>query len=278
MRLPNLQTITFAKNENVQVRLAKDSTLFLLVKTKQITRVINARTLREVFRTEHTPEPILQNIFLFEKKGKKGLLDNTGKIILQPIYDAIVYNQTTLSLLKDNLFGAFRISSKKTIKQQFESNLRPIGAKYFAVKKKTGWGFISDAGKPISKFVYDDIQPWSDSLAIVEQANQKMLVNIHTQHVMLDSLDGITHVESTLGTVGLVQRNGFYGIINKQGNLLLPTHFEELTIIDTDAEKIVLAIEPINETRKQVSYRKLNGTIIFTFQTTPEIALKLLCD
>jgi hypothetical protein len=278
LRLPNLQTINLAAQDDMRVKMAKDSTLFLLVRDKSKTRVILAKTFREVFRTSHWPDPITANIFLFDSKGKKGLLDNKGKEILAPVYDAIVFNQATLSLLKNNAFGAFNITTKKIIKPTYESNLRAIGTRHFTVRKKTGWGFIADDGKPISKFIYDDIQPWTDSIALVEQNNRKTLLTINTQQILIDSLDQITFIGSDQEKYALVERNKMLTVINSKGKLALPAWYEELATLSLDSEKLILTIASVSNNRKQVSYWKLNGTLIYSFQTSTDIALKLLCD
>lgn len=279
LRLPDQQSLNITSDENISIHQSKDSTPFILIKHKNGNRVINAKTLKEIFRSEYQLDPILHNVFIFELKGKKGLLDGKGKIILPAVYDAILFNQGTFSLLQKNLFGAFHATTKKTIKPAFESNLRAIGKNSFIARKKSKWVFLSSEGKELSKFSFDDILPLSDSIALVKLANGQALFDITSQKILLDSLNGAHQIsQEDHDDIYIIDARSGYGLIDRLGKIVIEPTLEELVTIETRKATILMGLSIVNPQNRLIQYFTASGKIIYSFIAPKELAYSLLCD
>lgn len=279
VRLPNQQTINLSKGDKISVRQSKDAALFILSRDKTKTRVIDANTLKELFRTEFYPEPILHHIFLFESKGKKGLLDNKGKTILPASYDAILYNNGSFTLLKENLFGAFNPTTKKIIKPTYESNLRAVGNNIYIALKKSKWGFLSGDGKPLTNFEYDEVQPWTDSIALVSKAGTQALLGIVSTSLVMDSIQSLHKLETPEDTfLSIFERSGKFGLINKSGKVIMPATHEELIPWVVNNKTILIGLTHLNDDQSQVTFYSRIGKPFNTFRASTALAYKFLCE
>lgn len=80
------------------------------------------------------------------------------------------------------------------------------------------WGYINYRGEIVSAFEYNSSKPFSSGMARVEKEGQGGFVNVNGQFVTNEHLMGANDFHDGLA----VTFNGQYGIVNKQGRLVVP--------------------------------------------------------
>ena len=101
----------------------------------------------------YTPKLLNDNLFEIEEGGKKGIVDRTGKLILEKIYDGIrLIDDNNISLLKDEKFGVYNISNKKLIEPKYFTELEPYDTTKYIAKNFFMYGIIDLNGKIILTF------------------------------------------------------------------------------------------------------------------------------
>ncbi len=167
---------------------------------------------------------ISDSLFLIEYKGKKGIADIEGKIIIEPEYDGITnQSDNDLILIKDQMFGNFNIRTKKIIKPKYKTILKPVGLKYYAALNEK-YGLISGDGEVILTDEYDRIIGWNDSTVIVSYDGVNGIVDLESKEVIyeFESYDFIGDDRNEIIEVNGEDGFGIYSKIH--GEVLEPVY------------------------------------------------------
>lgn len=180
-----------------------------------------------------------EGIFMVEKKKKKGLVQRDGKIILPLEYDGIggIANAKTIPILKSMKFGAFNIVSKKIIKPVYDKNITAYGADFLVAYKDGAYGFINWEGKPQSKFEFEEVRYWNDSVAWVKKGFQWLLYEIETKSVKLEMVKDYRLIKDTSDEkIAIIHEDTAYGVISSKKGIIIPSTFSDIVNIGS-AEK-----------------------------------------
>ena len=114
--------------------------------------------------------------------SKKGVIDKTGKFILEPIYDYIVQEADYFIVGKNNKYGWFDKSGKKIFDIQYDW-IYPFNKNGQAWVKIDGkYGLMDRSGnlilKPIFSYDYADPDFKEDRLEVLNLDGKKTFVNI----------------------------------------------------------------------------------------------------
>lgn len=118
---------------------------------------------------------------LCKQNNKWGVMNKNGEVILNPIYDTIVYpimnsfDFNKYIVKQDGLFGIIEDSGELIAKPQYNkiSNWIEDGPSGHYVVKNSKFGLISKEGLQILPLIYENIYYISDSIIIAE-LNQKI--------------------------------------------------------------------------------------------------------
>ena len=118
---------------------------------------------------------------LVNKENKYGIIDFNGQMLLEPVYDTIVYSNE-LFLVKSRINGVRGWSiynhHKKLITDQVYDQISPIGENYFNVKRGGYWGLANSLGKEIIFCKYDSIVEYSNGKLLVEFLGEDGILNV----------------------------------------------------------------------------------------------------
>jgi TolA-binding protein len=272
-------SISLPKLENFKLRQSKDSVLFVVISGKTKSTVFEAVHMKKIFSSNYQPEPILKNYFLFQEKGKQGLLDDKGKVVLKAEYDGILYTNRIFNLLKNNQFGSFHPQTKKLIKPSFDSNLRSYNDdQWLTARKKNLWGFLQSDGKPHTDFRFDEIEFWNDSLALIKVAGKQSLYSIPRKKGVLENITSLDKVETESGKMAIVRTQGLYGVLHTDGSVIIPPQYEEIGWQELNNLVLFIALKPAEQDKRQVLFYSSAGKVLNSVITSKEAAFKLLCE
>ena len=212
-----------------------------------------------------------QNLDFFKnEKGKKGVKNNKGEIIIKPEYDFVYsFAQGIIAVNKGGSiydeeanadggkWGFFNFSGNEITPLKYD-NARPLSNSiqnpFVAVNigcNGSGlgycsdglWGIIDKTGEEIVSLKYNYIET-----ALVSNETQVALVELNKKFGYIDATNGkeitpIKYDEARLfrwNSVAKVRLNDKWGIIDKTGKELTPQIYDEISNFENDTVKVKL--------------------------------------
>lgn len=162
---------------------------------------------------------LAQEVISFEKKGKWGLKDATGKEVLPAKYDHIGdANEGMLLLKRKDKFGFADASGKEIVPPTYDSQLSfSAGLSY--VKLNGKWGYIDKSGALVIPIKYDNASYFNDGTAAVKSGGKAGFIDPSGKIVIeLKYEDAYPFHEGLAG----VKNEDRYGYINKSEEVIVP--------------------------------------------------------
>jgi hypothetical protein len=183
------------------------------------------------------------------KKDRKGLISSNGKEILPAEYDAIGGPvDGVVSLLKDKKFGQFHLAGKSLIKAEYDKNLQPYSRNVFTALKGGKLGLIDAKNKPYTKFEFDAIHYWQDSIALVSQNKSWQLLNFHTGRPAQSAFSEIRFLrDDREEKICRVRQGNSYGVISNKRGLMIPIKFTDLVNVGSPANPVFFTEKHVEE-------------------------------
>ncbi len=226
---------------NITFIPGKDSTSFLLIEgSDQMKSIYDIKGKKLFSATFDAIEYAGEEIFVFTRKDKKGLINAVGKVLLAPEFDAIgSVKDRVVSLLKARRFGSYQIDQEKFIKPQYDRNLTPYTDQFLVIHKDGFYGFLGWENKPLSHFEFDEIKYWDDSVALVKKGPLWNFYNIASQKIIEGNLHHVSMIKNSPDEkVAIIQKDNVYGVISNERNVIIPASFSD--IINLGSEELPL--------------------------------------
>lgn len=240
----------------------KDSISFVCLQKGDEQQLYNSHG-EKLFHAEYDQIHYLgEGFFMVEKKKKKGLVQRDGKVVLPLEYDGIggIIDAKTIPLLKTMKFGAFTIVSKKLIKPVYDKNVTPYGSDFLVAYKDGAYGFINWENKPQSKFEFEEVRYWNDSVAWVKKDYQWMLYALETKSVKRGMIKDYRLIKDTPEEkIAIIHEDTAYGVISNKKGTIIPATFSDIVNIGS-AEK------PFYMTEKYVEEASLFVVIYYNHE------------
>lgn len=145
-------------------------------------------------------------------KAKKGLINNAGKVLIQPKYD---------------LYTDFN--------NLFEKDLVSV-----SINDKNGrkHGIVSrHSGEEVIKPIYDNAFSFQDGLAAIKINNKYGYINLDQEVVIAPKYDYAWNFDDGLAKVKTDELG--YGFINMEGEVIIPLQYDELSIFREGLARVV---------------------------------------
>jgi len=260
--MPTGQKISFSLNTLFQFLEYGDSSAWLILEEKKRKVVYDAVSGIRLFSIDIDQlEPIAKNIFLATRAGKKGLLSESGKILLPIEYDAIVHSDSVgFSILKDRKFGRYELKSKVFISPLYDRNIKSYDRQLKIAFKENGYGFIHLNGKSLGTFEWEEIKYWNDSIALVKKNSQWLLINIHTSKIQLDRIRNYVVVkDSPLEKIFIVRQDNAFGVISSIHGVVIPIQYSD--VINLGSKDM-----PLYFTERNIKEAAISVVVYFDYQ------------
>ncbi|MEK7433705.1 MAG: WG repeat-containing protein [Cyanobacteriota bacterium] len=173
--------------------------------------------------------------------GLYGVIDTTGKIIIEPVYEGLFYYETYLSdsyeyssnyfyTNKNNKQFLFDKTGKKLIESDF--NLGKIYKdKYIIISKarRQPYGIIDLKGNVIIEPIYKSIEKIGD-LLLAETSYDFFTINIDEKSMLKISSKYSLVKQLNNENLFIVSINNKFGLINMKGEIIIPIEYENLEL------------------------------------------------
>lgn len=173
------------------------------------------------------------DILKYQKDGKLGLIDFSGKEVVPAEYDkiyAIPGIQKSIIIEKDGLRGLVSNTLGEIIINPDYAEITSLTDTYdngYLVKNKESYyGIITADKKTILECKYDKIEPVTgNDMYVVTEAGQTKLINKDGTTILDKGFDEITSID---GDSIIIKKDGKFGVINITGESLIPVEYEDL--------------------------------------------------
>jgi hypothetical protein len=223
-------TVGFVQPTKLQFIPGQDSTVFLLAEHDE-TKILFDGEGRKLFTVAYDRIQYAgQGMFIVHKKEKKGLLGSDGKLLLPVEYDAIgSVKNNMVSVLKTMKFGLFDCAKKKLIKPEYLKNVVPYTANMLVVFKDGRSGFVGWDNKPLSKFEFDEVRYWNDTVAMVKSNFMWRLYDIRSGKIVVDRIKDYSLIQDTdHEKLAIIHQDNTYGVLHNQKGTIIPVNFSDI--------------------------------------------------
>ena len=213
----------------------------------------------------YTPKKLLNNNFFeIEEAGKKGIVDRTGKLILEKAYDGIrLIDDNNISLLKDEKFGVYNISDNKLIEPKYFGELEPYDSTKYIAKDFFMYGIIDLNGDVILPFEYQSIQFWDSSSVVLKKSDKYSIYNIERNNEIIGQIDKISLIKDNAEKVIEIETSTGKGVISNTTKEILSPIYDNIQIVNYQSSSFYIAKQLLNEANLLVNlYVDSNGKII----------------
>jgi hypothetical protein len=241
--------LEFAATTTARYMPGKDSSSFLILEAEGKKSVYDLKG-RKLFTTDANQLQYAGlGLFIISKKEKKGLVDITGNMLLPVEYDAIgSVTNNVVSLLKGTKFGLFQVKNHQLIKSEFAKNLIPYCDQLVVAFRDGFFGFIDWNNKEHTRFEYEEIRYWNDTLAWVKKNQLWMLYDILAKNVVESNIRQIKMIRDTPDEkLAILQRDDLYGVASNKHGLIMPLSFTDLVNLGSAEEPLYLTEKHIEE-------------------------------
>ena len=197
-------------------------------------------------------EILTESLFLINDGNKKGIIDRSGKMILEPEYDGIITsNSTDIILIKDEKFGNYNISSNKIIQPKYKSILNPIGENLYLVYDGN-YGLLDKEGNGLLPIEYNNIEFWSDSTVLVEKGSAFKVIDVYSQKIYHEFNSYKTLQNGDQKIIQVLSDDGI-GILSNVFGMILKPNYDEIRMIDYDKKIYFNGRQSIEEAKLLVN-------------------------
>ena len=239
--------------------------------------------------------PYEKSVLKFQDKGKYGLIDFQGKVILKPTYEEISsfdYNEGLLLVKKNGKVGIININGAVVVKEEYDliesDAYYEEGAEYkksaYLVANKNGetykYGLLNHKGEKILDVKYEQIarianNEKDDNIYTVAIADHKAGFYKNSQNIIPNEYDDISYEQSN--NCLILEKDEKQGIADFSGKNLLEIKYDNIYIsgkyINAQKEQNVEIIE--FTTMQQVD---IEGIVGLSDTVSPKYAVAITND
>lgn len=231
----------------------------------------------------------LVNVQLY---GKYGLVDSLRKLVLPIRYQGITNMQEDNNykvLLLNRKFGLYSKVYKVNISPAFDEQPRLFRAEtdsthLILAKKRGKYGLINQKNKAIIPFKFSAIEPWQDSIALVQLEDETWafynFASSAEEKLSEERLDDIQYIQKgSKFSLIQYQMSNTYGLWSSQKGRLSNSEFNHITNLGSPQNPIFFAEKRSEDnTRYEVTYINQEGQIIWQRQMSDQEYYKLVCE
>ncbi|MEZ5004237.1 MAG: WG repeat-containing protein [Chitinophagales bacterium] len=159
-----------------------------------------------------------------------GYINQSGDLVVPHQYEKIGDFKNGYAIVsKNGKLGQINKAGTVIVPIEYDETVE-FSDGYFGVKKDGLWGFINEKGKLKIPLQFENTAVFKDGLCWVKKDGQLQLIDSKGQIKLNTSYTNANNYEN--GVAIVVNEQSKYGVIDKNGNLILPLEYDYLNQID----------------------------------------------
>ncbi|QXE87820.1 WG repeat-containing protein [Geomonas nitrogeniifigens] len=170
------------------------------------------------------------NRAVFTFKGKSGIVNSKGEILVPAAFDLPTFSSTESGLTffkKKGKYGVIDQRGNIKIAAVYEDAVYTnISDKALPVKFHKKWGVVDSSGKTVIPFKYDDISLTPDGYALVTVNNLKGVIRLDGKWVKKPCKLNFTAQGFAQGLM-VIESEGKYGYMDTKGEIIIEPKYDD---------------------------------------------------
>jgi hypothetical protein len=199
-----------------------------------------------------------QSFYSIFSEKKTGVINDSGKIVIPPIYDELFYAQENLIAINNKFWGYSTTNGKITIPLEY-SKVSEFNESLAAVKKNGKWGYINPKGEIIIPFQFKNVSAFSQGLAAFFEKGKWGFINTKGEVVIKPQFDEVQNFKFECAIVfnktkeywtqdedgeRIKEMEGVYSLINRKGEIISKSKYD---FIENFHEGFAVITKGLNE-------------------------------
>lgn len=187
--------------------------------------------------------------FVAAKKEKKFILGLDGKLVTTTDFDALGNaSQQYISILFKKKFGLINRILKKEIKPFYERNITPYTPSILVAYKDNAYGFIDWDNRPLSRFEFEEIRYWNDSVALVKHNFSWRLYSLDEKNFKPGKISEYSlFKKNEAETIAVFKQGNYFGVMSSKKGVLLESTFTDIINLGTNDTPLYFTEKYIEE-------------------------------
>ncbi|WP_375580673.1 WG repeat-containing protein [Marivirga tractuosa] len=282
VQLEEGESYRLLKNYNIAFSEISDQIRFLEISNEKSYFKLYNGFGRKIKEGERLDINILTPKFIqIHQNKKKELIDSAGNEIKIKNVEAFgAYQDGLIPILQKKKFGALRVDSLQLIPAHSENKLDVfVKDSLFIFKEDNLLGISNTKAEVILEADFEAIDFFNDSTAIVEEEGEIGILNIYQNEYLHEGIDTWKKVFFMDENYFIVRKNAGYGVVNQQGEEIIPFIFNELQAHESKDKLYWLAERRLSEINYIViAYFDKNGRVLFKEGLNFDEYLETACD
>ena len=231
----------------------------------------------------HTDITMLNDsLYIITVNGKKGIWNVAAeKFDIPARFDGIAnFDGRDVSVFRNKKFGLYRVPEGHLVPPQSEKLLTAFGDSLFLIVENGKRGIVDRDNKSVIPSEYDEIQYWTDSLALVKETEYWQFYNLIRGTVSQDKLNSVKILEGTGDERYLLAMiEGKFGIFSASGGEIIPATFDDILNIGTPEEPVFFTETYVDAADLHVViYFDKSGNLLLRQAVDPDLFYEIYCD
>ncbi|MEM1327384.1 MAG: WG repeat-containing protein [Bacteroidota bacterium] len=168
------------------------------------------------------------HIYIYRKDGLWGAVDDTGKQLFAPEYEAYeVIGMNAIQLKQGANTLLYTTDRRQLIKGYFYQQFLPFSDDLFLVQQKQKFGLIDREGRLRLPAAFEEIQPYGTALFRVREGQLWGIVDQQANETLANFYDYIAPLQ---GGIALVIKNGQYGVLDRNAQISVPIQYDKIVV------------------------------------------------
>lgn len=161
--------------------------------------------------------------------GKFGIIEKTGKYIVEPIYNNINEYRDKLAIAQDDTGFVVLDENGEIISKKYYyiSNYKDNRAAY-SIKNQDGsllYGYLDETGEPVVEPTYVSVTDFEGERAVVKRSDG-IFALIDSNGKLIRTLEYCYVGDISSGMARFAEKDGKYGYLDNEANVVIPPSFE----------------------------------------------------
>jgi hypothetical protein len=184
------------------------------------------------------------DLFCVQMNGRLGLVNQVGKVMLQPNFSALEYQNGFVATLRDGKFGLIQTPNDVNIPAQYDKLLRSYDGtgNLFIAAKNGKYGLISSTNQAASEFIFDEIRYWQYGVALVKQHEVWHLYSIADKKFIFKPIEDFQYIRKDDEELIIkIYAGKKYGILSNARGVVIDFEYDDLRNVGTQQAPFYLA-------------------------------------
>jgi hypothetical protein len=201
---------------------------------------------------------------ILQKKGKVGLADTSGRILLKLQYDAIAnYSDGFVSVLNQKKFGLYNMHLNLFLIPRYDRLVKAYNQDYLIVHDRDGFGLIDLRREDVTDRDFEEIVFWNDSSMLAKRDGMWLIYDLKNEQIYLENIIDFEYLKDQDEKIIIYLIEDRYGVVSNRDGIIINHTFNDIINLGSSNHPVFFAEKYVSEAEFYiVIYYDRSGNIL----------------